>query len=182
MEGLIFIIILYFVFKAVVKKRKETVEQQDRTGGSAGTAAQPARTRQPKARKETPKPAPAPTFAPHEPRQPYQPIRPSLETSEFENYTGSLGGLSAEGSASAEGRLSAEGLASAEGTTTTQGGEVFTPEELIGDRQAAAAYAITQNGTGVNVLPESWTRNALLQAVVMHEILEPPRGRRGYHG
>jgi hypothetical protein len=191
-EGIIFLAVIYFIFSAIVKKSKKAGWDSNRTQGNSGVnraAPETVRVTKP-SRKSAPQSAPMSVFTPLSPvRESYQPITSTLRVGEtLEAYTGSLGGQSTEGKASAEGKTSAdgkvipEGETSSEGGVSTEGGEVFDYETIYGERAGTAAYAAAKNETTLRVLPEHWDQNALTQAVVMHEILASPKGRRLKHG
>ncbi|MCE5342902.1 MAG: hypothetical protein LLF96_04840 [Eubacteriales bacterium] len=182
MEGIIFLVVIYFLFQFIVKRAKEINSK----AGPANTNVHPpvrvqtARVPQNKnlntmsnlsnpAQKQT-------VMMPVTPREPYQPIQPTvLVNDSLYQYSGSLGGASSEGSSLLQGTRSTEGNASTEGSISSQGGEVFVDTVLHGGQ---FAYAQGQNEEPAIVLPEEWNRDALIQGVVMKEILDRP-GKRG---
>jgi hypothetical protein len=189
-EGFIFLILIYFLFYTIVKRAKENRRKAEHAAAQVGQVqrpAQPVKKPQPTPRREPVKaPMSQTTMTPEAPKEPYRPIQPTLLAGGMQaSYTGSLGGTSMEGNASAEGLTftqglaSSEGSASREGTASGEGGEVFTADVLSA---AHNAYAMGVAHEAPPVLPNLWDRGALVQAVVMKEILDRPRGRRYGHG
>ncbi len=185
MDGIIILVIIYFIFRAIVKRVRMPMGKT--TQPTAGTnVQQPAKNadddiRWSQTRKKTKAMTPPPadntmSRMPLKPVEPYRPIQSSLQRDMMANrYTGSLGSFNGEGSISHEGFPSAEGYFSTEGTVSLEGGEVFTQDVLYAAQPEQAMKP-------AQVLPTAWNRNALVQAVVMNEILTRPRPRRGYHG
>lgn len=177
MDGIIILVILYFLFSAIVKRARQGAQSGRQNGRPASTPAPEAEppVKKPKsAPKKEGKSAFQPLIPPLE-NKPYSPIQPMISTSQMQQgYTGSMGGPSKEGSASNEGILSSQGFASNEGVTATEGGEVFSTDVLYGDHYA---YGHGNTGVSASVLPDRWDRTTLVQAVVMKEILDRPRWR-----
>lgn len=163
MDGIITIVIIFFVLNSVFRlfKRMGQPAKQNQEQAQA----------QPEAAKPRPVPKPvvkrddfrfptvtkaAPATVAQEGRNPndqltvYTPIAPSIDLqSQLTDYQGSLGGVSTEG--------------------TGYQSEAYEP--------VAVPYRTSLNA-GIKVLPERFTRDALLQAVVMSEILKRPGARR----
>ncbi len=191
MEGIIFLAVLYFIIAAIVRKSKEAGWKPNFKNTNADPDARHANgshVQHAKRRAEPGRPAPTRMVPTPRTQEPYQPIQSMLVHSDrLYDYTGSLGAQTGEGSLSTEGNASPTGSLSAagltEGASAGQGGEVFTPDVLAEyQRPTLYAYQTVQNGADIRVLPGEWNRDELVRAVVMNEILQPPRGRRYNHG
>ncbi len=184
MEGLIILLVIYFVFKSIVKRFRAY-------SGKAGPAdanvmpimrTQSVRESQIKVHRAV---TDAPTqkqtvMMPLRPNEPYQPIQPTLIPGDGQRgNSGSLGGSSTEGRTLLTSNLSSEGKSSLEGLTSDEGGEVFTNSVLHG---GMLAYELGNNADTAIVLPEVWNRDTLIQGIVMKEILDRPKRRRYIHG
>lgn len=163
MQGIITLLILYFlitfVFRRIKRMNMQTSQTQEEAEATRRPPVKPPAAK-PKADIRFPsrpaKPAAAPRPAFQEGRDPnavlrtYSPIKPSSELkSQFSDYKGSLSGTSSEGA----------------GYQT----EIY--------EVTSEAYS-EDVGTPVRILPENLTRDALVQAVVMSEILKRPGVRR----
>ena len=161
MDGIITILILFFVigsvsrlFKRTVQPAKKPMTQQQTEATRPKPVIKPIV--QQRADYRFPKPAAAPTPAAEEGRNPddelsvYTPIASSIDLdSKFTQYQGSL-------------------------AVTTSEGIGYKPEAY----QPAAVPYQADPGARIKILPEQFTRDALVQAVVMSEILNRPRARR----
>ncbi len=163
MDGIITLVILFFVISTVMRlfKRVTQTAKKGQTQTQAQVeATKPKPVAKPAARREdsrfppVKKAPPKPVF--QEGREQsavmsqYTPITPSAEMfSQFSDYKGSL--------------------------------EVQNPEGIGYQPKmyapATASYRTDMAG-GAKVLPESFSRDVLIQAVVMSEILQRPRARR----
>lgn len=175
MDGIIILVILYFLFSAIVKRARQGAQPTRRNGRPGSTAApepEPV-VKKPKAAAKKPEKSVHQPVIPPVQAKPYTPITPMISVDQtVQGYTGSIGGISQEGTASAEGIRSSQGFASNEGVTTTEGGEVFSTDVLYSNH-----YAYNVSDSSLPVLPDRWDRNTLVQAVVMKEILDRPRWR-----
>lgn len=178
MDGIIILVILYFLFSAIVKRARQGAQPTQRNSRPVPKNEQDAEplVKKPKpATQKREKSVHQPLIPPIE-SKPYTPIQPMISTDQTrQGYTGSMGGISKEGAPSVEGIRSSQGFASNEGVTTTEGGEVFSADTLFGDHYSYGA----EGGAGIQspVLPAKWDKNTLVQAVVMKEILDRPRWR-----
>ena len=172
MEGFILLIVLYFLFQAIVKRTKQAVQNSTEKPVAATT-------QKPRAVKTTlpkqPQPKSTPPSPPHSMmtvsawEKSYQPIQPSLNMDTWKTaYTGSMGGTSQEGTVSREGMLSQEGSVSLEGETEQEYSQTTAANVHYGEQVPDSA---------VPVLPTEWDASALVQAVVSHEILKKPTQR-----
>jgi hypothetical protein len=163
MDGIITIIILFFVISSVTKLFKKTAQPAKKPMTQAQTeATKPRPVVKPVIQQNDyrfpvkPKAAPAPVAQegrdPDEELSEYSPITPSAEIdkqfSTFSNYKGSLNAPNTEG-----------------------------PDQPKAYEPAAVPYRTDSDGK-VKVLPDVFNRDALVQAVVMREILNRPRARR----
>ncbi len=163
MDGIITIIIIFFVLNTVFrlfKRMGQPAKKNPEQAQAQPEAARPRPVPKPVVRQDdfrfppVPKAASAPIA--QEGRNPdeeltfYTPIAPSADLhSQLTDYQGSLGGVTSEGA----------GYQS----------EAYEP--------TAVPYRTDLNAR-IKVLPERFTRDTLLQAVVMSEILRRPGARR----
>lgn len=172
MEGFILLVVIYFLFQAIVKRTKQAVQNSAENPATAAAqkprAVKPTKPKQVQS-KSTPQTPPRSMMTVSEWEKAYQPIQPSLKMDTWQTaYTGSLGGTSQEGTVSREGMLSQEGAVSLEGETDREYRQMT----------AAGAYNGEQTADGaIPVLPMEWDAGVLMQAVVAHEILEKPTQR-----
>lgn len=156
---IISILILFFVISTVFRLIKK-ISQPAKNAQTQTEATKPTQAPKPVAKRDDfrfpsmKKPAPQPVF--QEGRNPnavmskYTPISPSSEMkSQFSNYTGSLNATAVEGI----------------GYQSEEYDSVSVPYR-------------EDSGTGVRILPENFNRDALLQAIVMSEILKQPGAKR----
>ena len=182
MEGLVVLAVLYFVFRAIARKGREVADSVRRGNGAPVSAAPPAKPQSAPVKRAIP-PTPRPTQralpttkprmqtalenASTEGEAAYKPIQPSVQlNATLGPYTGSLGASPMEGLPSMEGSDTCD--------PTLEHGRTFTPH--------VAAYAMGGEGTSEPVLPEAWNAKALVQGVVMQEILNRPCTGRYSHG
>ncbi|MFH1513634.1 MAG: hypothetical protein ABIG45_09800 [Bacillota bacterium] len=163
MDGIITLVILFFVISSVMRlfkrvaqppKKGQTQTQAQMEATKPKPVAKPAARREdsrfPPVKKAPPKPVFQEGREQSAVMSQYKPITPSAELqSKFSEYQGSLNTASAEGAG-------------------------YQPESYV---PAAAPYRTDRTGAA-KVLPESFSRDTLLQAVVMSEILKRPRARR----
>lgn len=161
MDGIITILILFFVFGSISRLFRKTVQPAKKPVTQPETeATKPRPTVKPVAQRNDyrfpakPKAVPAPVVLegsdPNAKLTTYTPIVPSQDLqNQFSNFQGSL-------------------------VTTFTEGAGYQP----GAYEPVAVPYRTDWNTAANVLPESFNRDALLQAVVMSEILKRPGARR----
>jgi hypothetical protein len=183
-EGLIILLVLYFVFQSIVKRFKAYGGKASPADANTKPIMRTQTVHEPQskirravsdstAQKQT-------VLTPLRPNEPYQSIRPTVMPGDGQRgNSGSLGGDSTEGRTLLTSNLTSEGKSSLEGITTDEGGEVFSDSVLHG---GMLAYELGNNADTAIVLPEEWNRDTLIQGIVMREILDRPK-RRGYiHG
>lgn len=187
MEGLIVLAVLYFLFRAIARKGREVAGTARRDSGAPMTAATPGKPQNQPVRHAstaTPRPeAPRPVQraipatkprmqtalenASTEGEAAYKPIQPSVRlNATLGPYTGSMGATPMEGLPSLEGSDTCD--------PSLEHGRTFTPR--------VAAYATGEQRPTEPVLPEAWNAKALVQGVVMQEILNRPRTGRYSNG
>lgn len=187
MEGLIVLAVLYFLFRAIARKGREVTANANRGNRAPVTAATPGKPQNQPVRPASPTPprpaAPRPTQrtvpatrprmqtalenASTEGEAAYKPIQPSVRlNATLGPYAGSLGDTPMEGLPSSEGTDTCD--------PTLEHGRTFTPR--------VAAYAMGAERPTEPVLPEAWNAKALVQGVVMQEILNRPRTGRYSNG
>lgn len=160
MQGIITLLILYFlitvVFRRIKRMNTQTSETQANNEATRRPPVKPpvakpkADIRFPSKTAAMPRPAFQEGRDPNAELRTYTPITPSPELkSKLSDYKGSLSGTSTEGAGYETGIYEATSKAYSEDT-----------------------------GTPVQILPENLTRDTLVQAVVMSEILKRPGVRR----
>ena len=180
MEGLLIVVVLYFFFKAIAKRGKgswqsfkQALEESDAEQPSAPrTPMQNEHAHREHIKQHRPAERKTDTVSSRlmpknrgegsstEGEEKYQPIRPTLVPNNIlRNYTGSLG------AATGEGRLSGEGMET--------GGPLAASSRATVDKPAQAVQAVTV--PTVRVLPDGWSGDTAVQAVVLNEIFN----RRG---
>ncbi len=166
MDGLIPLLIVYFIAYYIIKRIKGLQGVKNpKSEPVLSDAPQPASPKKRGVGGEKKAPVKRDVISPKAPEAPYQPIQPTLlQNHEYFDYTGSMGAPSGEGQASTE------------GVASTEGGEVFSPEVLN--------TANLQYGTELapDVLPENWDGDTIVRAMVMHEIFNRPHRWSGNHG
>ena len=172
MEGLILLIVLYFLFQSIVKRAKQTAQNSAGNPVAANThkthAVRTTPPKQAQLKSEPQAPMRSTMTAPVWDKS-YQPIQPSLKMDTWLTaYTGSLGGTSQEGTVSREGALYQEGTVSLEGETDQEHRQMTAASAHYGELVADSASP---------VLPMEWDATALVQAVVASEILAKPTQR-----
>ena len=182
MEGLIVLAVLYFLFRAIARKGREVTANANRDSRAPVTATTPGKPRSQLGKPASPTP-PRPTQrslpttklrmqtmlenASTEGDAAYKPIQPSVRlNATLGPYAGSLGDTPMEGLPSSEGTDTCD--------PTLEHGRTFTPR--------VAAYAMGAERPTEPVLPEAWNAKALVQGVVMQEILNRPRTGRYSNG
>ena len=156
MESLIFLGLVFWIISSVVKKGKDVQQKTKQAQPHANDHAQEKRAHH---QKNAKKPQTESTFvAEHrDPPKQYQTLKPRVESrSQLYDYVGSLGVASGEGQASAEGEDTCDDSL---GHGTHQLGEMGMP--------------MTET-PAVQVLPDCFDANAMVQAVVMSEVLNRP--------
>ncbi|MEA4928850.1 MAG: hypothetical protein VB104_09255 [Candidatus Limiplasma sp.] len=178
MEGLIVLAVLYFLFRAIARKGREVTANVRRGNEAPMSAATPVKPQSAPVKRANP-PAPRPTQralpttkprmqtalenASTEGEAAYKPIQPSVRlNATLGPYTGSMGATPMEGLPSMEGSDTCD--------PSLEHGRTFTPR--------VAAYAMGEQQPTEPVLPEAWNAKALVQGVVMQEILNRPRTGR----
>jgi hypothetical protein len=195
-EGIIILLILYFVFKKIAQRGKQIIGKTDAAnqGNPSPTRVQTVREPQIIHRKPVNviPPKAQTMMSQTQSNEHYQPIQPMISLGgNLHPYSGSLSAVSTEGSASPAGIASEEGTAiptvtanlegsvATEGAVSDEGGKML-PDSLLSSGNHA--YAFTENEQVCAVIPAEWNRDAFVQGIVMKEILDRPR-RRGYsHG
>lgn len=160
MDGLVVLFIIIAVFSSIASKSKKLANQQGARGANpAGrqTAAQPRR----RAAQPTESGVQKSTLTAMERPDTRAPLaQPRIHARVDEPYVGSLGGASSEG------------MASGEGTDPCH------DEQMEAHRQAYAIHDSSTLRPAIEVVPSLNTPQALVQAVVLNEILARP-GQRG---
>ena len=163
MEGIFALIVLWFVFSFVRKAATMTGKQENKKQAESAPHKQEHKQKKPhhKAEQATmdamlrSAPAPARPVA-------YQPIQPRVGTGMA--YVGSLGGSSTEG-------MRVEG--------DTEGEDTCDQSLGHGGRIALEHVPTMAESAPLEALPEQWNAQALVQAVVMNEVLNRPQRRWG---
>lgn len=168
MEGLVIFAIILFFFKAIAKRSKEITDARKAgDAGKPGTVEQhPTVHRYPPVRPVQPQPPVSQPNTAAEGSSNYQVLQPTVQVGrKRDDYVGSLGPVSKEGSASEEGKDNCD-------------------PSLAHDRIPLTALDTVPDieESPIEVLPHVWEGSALVQSVVLSEILDRPHGWSRKHG
>ncbi len=153
MEALFPLFVLFVIVASLVSKAKKTTEQQTRqTTHRTADKPQPAQGAE-RLHRST-------LTAMERPDARTQPAQPRIHARVDEPYVGSLGVASTEGYGSAEGT------------------DPCHDAELDAQRHAYAVHDESALRPTLNVLPDLGSRQALVQAIVVSEVLARPGARR----
>ena len=193
MEGIIIIAILYFIFKSIAQKGKANwnmAKERSSTGGAVQTS--DVQQKAPKTRNAQPQRKAATQSTPTQMNAAveHRTIAPTVKVdSQLSAYATNIGANPLTSRVSPEGRASNEGTGSSEGTPYMQNfisteGSAASELSLEQSRDhMQSAYTIdTADNDALQVLPNHWSGNDIVRAVVMSEILKRPQGRSDYRG